>query len=411
MKILFLLTEPPFPPFNGVRIKTYNLLRGLHERGHELHLLFFVNADEEFDFNFKSEILKFCSSIHPVKKDERCIRLLKNFLLNFFRKDIITFRFISANFRDELKKLVRSVSFDVVHVDLISLTRYGQDLGCLNPLVASVNDSYSLWLKNKFFKSLVLNPYGLFELMFYAVTFPIAVFFEKKVYEDFEKIHVVSKVDECFLLKLNSHLDIAVIPNGVDTDFYKPLGVSVHENELCFVGSMEGENAANVLWFMREVFVRIREVIPSAKLFVVGKNPPSELIQQANLVGGVYVTGFVNDVRPYMERATLIVDPTAKSCGILNHVLQSMAMGKVVVGTTSSFLAIEGAVDDEHMVVARSSEDFASKIIFLLKNESVRRKIGLNARGLMENSYQWGNIVSQYERMYSEAIEKHVNGF
>jgi len=166
-----------------------------------------------------------------------------------------------------------------------------------------------------------------------------------------------------------------------------------------------------VLWFMREVFVRIREVIPSAKLFVVGKNPPSELIQQANLVGGVYVTGFVNDVRPYMERAALIVDPTSKSCGILNHVLQSMAMGKVVVGTTSSFLAIEGAVDYEHMVVARSSEDFASKIIFLLRNESVRRKIGLNARGLMENSYQWGNIVSQYERMYSEAIEKHANGF
>ena len=183
-----------------------------------------------------------------------------------------------------------------------------------------------------------------------------------------------------------------------------------HENELCFVGSMGGENAANILWFMREVFVKVKADNPNVKLIIVGKNPPVELIQQAKLVGGVDVTGFVKDIRPYIERATLIVDPTVKSCGILNHILQSMAMSKVVVGTTSSFLAIKGAVDNEHMVVARSSDDFATKIELLLRDESKRRQIGFNARCLMEKSYRWANIVSQYERMYNAAIQKHAGG-
>ena len=408
MKILFLLTEPPFPPYNGVRIKTYNLLKGLHERGHELHLLFFINEDEEFDSNIESEILKFCSTVHSVKMTNGRLQLLRNFLLNIFKKDIITFRFISLDFLDELRKLFRSVSFDVVHVDLISLSKYGKMSVGFVPLVASVNDSYSLWLKNKFFRPLVSTSSGFFELLFYVITFPVAVLLEKETYEEFEKVHVVSKIDKSFLLRLNSKLDVSLIPNGVNTNFYKPLPFPEHENELCFVGTMGGENDANMSWFIQEVFVKVKKEIPRIKLIIVGKKPSNKLIHQVKLVNDVEVTGFVSDVRPYMQRATLIIDPTSKSCGILNHVLQSMAMGKVVVGTTSSFLAIEGSVEDEHIVVARSSQDFVSKIIFLLRNESVRRRIGLNARRLIENSYQWVNIVSQYERMYSEAIEKHV---
>jgi glycosyltransferase involved in cell wall biosynthesis len=410
MKILFLLTEPPFPPFNGVRIKTYNLLKGLHENGHELHLLFFFDEDERYDSRVESEILKFCCTVHAVKMDNRRLRLLKNFLLNVFGKEIITFRFISAVFLEELRRSVSSVSFDVVHFDLISLTAYRQPLLGIAPLVASINDSYTLWLKNKFFNSPVLIQRGLFELLFYALTFPVAAFFEKKVYADFEKIHVVSEVDKNFLLGLNPRLDVTVIPNGVDTNFYKSLVYAQHENELCFVGSMGGENAANILWFMREVFVKVKADNPNIKLIIVGKNPPVELIQQAKLVGGVDVTGFVKDIRPYIERATLIVDPTVKSCGILNHILQSMAMGKVVVGTNSSFLAIKGAVDNEHMVVARSSDDFATKIELLLRDESKRRQIGFNARCLMEKSYRWANTVSQYEKMYNAAIQKHAGG-
>jgi glycosyltransferase involved in cell wall biosynthesis len=388
MKILFLLTEPPFPPFNGVRIKTYNLLKGLHENGHELHLLFFFDEDERYDSRVESEILKFCCTVHAVKMDNRRLRLLKNFLLNVFGKEIITFRFISAVFLEELRRSVSSVSFDVVHFDLISLTAYRQPLLGIAPLVASINDSYTLWLKNKFFNSPVLIQRGLFELLFYAL----------------------SEVDKNFLLGLNPRLDVTVIPNGVDTNFYKSLVYAQHENELCFVGSMGGENAANILWFMREVFVKVKADNPNIKLIIVGKNPPVELIQQAKLVGGVDVTGFVKDIRPYIERATLIVDPTVKSCGILNHILQSMAMGKVVVGTNSSFLAIKGAVDNEHMVVARSSDDFATKIELLLRDESKRRQIGFNARCLMEKSYRWANTVSQYEKMYNAAIQKHAGG-
>ena len=405
MKILFLTAEPPYPPFNGVRIKTFHLIKGLHERGHKIHLISFNPSFSNFD-KITGELKKYCSSMQFFKLSDRPSNLIKNAIFSINSSDVINFRFKSNDFRNAIIDTVKNTDVDLVHFDLVSLTHYVKSISKLAPSVASINDSYSLWLKNKLLRLPDYSLESLIEKGYYSATFPLATLYEKNIYKNFQKVHVVSDIDRLYLNSLDSKLDVEVIPNGVDTEFFKPLGLPVSERCLVFVASMEGENASNAIWFIRKIFKRISNQLPNVQLYLVGKDPCPELLDVAREIKGVIPTGYVHDIRPYIDRAAIILDPTTKSGGILNHVLQSMAMGKTVVGTPSSFLAVKGAVSWKHMVVARNEKDFISVIVRLLENESERKIIGTNARRLVETSYQWNDKISQYEKMYCAAIKK-----
>jgi glycosyltransferase involved in cell wall biosynthesis len=405
LKILFLSTEPPYPPFNGVRIKTFHLIKGLHERGHKIHLISFNRSFANFD-GITSELKKYCSSMQFFKLSACQSDLIKNAIYSINSSDVINFRFKSNGFRNAIIDAVKNTEVDLVHFDLISLTHYVKSISKLAPSVASINDSYSLWLKNKLLRLPDYSLESLIEKAYYSATFPLATLYEKSIYNNFQKVHVVSDIDRLYLNSLDNKLDVEVIPNGVDTEYFKPLGLPVSERCLVFVASMNGENASNAIWFIRKVFTRISKQLPNVRLYLVGRDPRPELLHVAQKIKGVIPTGYVHDIRPYIDRAAIVIDPTTKSCGILNHVLQSMAMGKTIVGTRSSFLAIKGALSWKHMVVARNEKDFVSSIVRLLKNESERKIIGTNARRLVETSYQWNDKISQYEKMYECAIAK-----
>jgi polysaccharide biosynthesis protein PslH len=406
MKILFLLTELPYPPFNGVRIKVFNLIKGLSERGHRIHLMSFVNYHDDFNFSDISELKKYCASVRVFPVNNNQSWFIRRMLSSIYRKDVIAPRYISNDFSTALKKAVEKDEIDLVHFDLVSLTYYIKSISKLVPSVASINDSYSLWLKNKLLLLPDCSLKSLLEKAYYSATFPLATRYEKECYNNFEKVHVVSDVDRFYLKGLNSELDIEVIPNGVDTKYFRPLGLPVDNNSLVFMASMNRENVSNIIWFLKKVFPRVSEQLPGVKLYLIGKDPPPELLNIAQYTKGVIPTGYVNDVRPYIDKAALVIDPTMKTCGILNHVLESMAMGKAIVGTSSSFIGINGSISWKHMVIAKNETDFALSIVRLIENGSERRTIENNARRLVERNYQWSAMITRYEKLYATAIEK-----
>lgn len=408
MKILFLSAEPPYPPLNGVRIKTFNLIKGLYERGHKIHLISFNRSFANFD-KITSELKKYCSSMQFFKLSACPSDLIKNAIYSINSNDVINFRFKSSDFRNAIIDTVKNTEVDLVHFDLISLTHYIKSISKLAPSVASINDSYSLWLKNRLLRLPDCSLESLIEKAYYSATFPLATLYEKSIYNNFEKVHVVSDIDRFYLNRLNSELDIEVIPNGVDTEYFKPLGLPTDERSLVFVASMNRENASNIIWFIKKVFTRISEQLPGMQLYLIGKDPPPELIYAAQRIKGIVLTGYVKDVRPYIDKAALVIDPTVKTCGILNHVLESMAMGKAIVGTSSSFIAINRAISWKNVVIAKNEKEFASNILYLLNNQAERKKIGTSARILVKNNYQWSAIISCYEQMYTAAIRKFNN--
>jgi glycosyltransferase involved in cell wall biosynthesis len=406
MRILFLTSEFPFPPTNGVRIKSYNLLKGLLEKGHEIHLMSFYTSEVEGDFREGEDLIRCCKSISIVQLPRARSQLVKNAIRSFYKKDVILTRFKSKGFTEKLINIVKNEPIDLVHFDMVSSTFYADLLDGVMPIVASINDSYSLWLRDKLMKRPSPNWSSVKERIYYTVTFPVATAYEKHNYEKFQKVHVVSEIDARYLGHLNPRLDLNVIPNGIDTGFFRPLRSSEDQASLAFVANMKGDVAQNVIWFIRKVFNQVKQDVPDVKLYLIGKNIDPMIYSEARRMKDIIIAGRVKDIRPYVDRATLVIDPTKKRGGILNHVLQAMAMEKTVVGTPFSFLAINEAKSWNNVVVAKDAKEFATNIKYLLANENRRTTIGRNARKLIEANYTWDNIISRYERMYTDAIKK-----
>lgn len=408
MKILILASEPPYPPQNGVSIKTYHLLKGLFERGHKIHLISF-SKDYSNTKLAVEELNRYCTSMRFLQLHDDRRSLIRNLMTSLHRKDAMLFRFKSADLTKRLLvKAINDEDIELVHFDIVSMTQYIASVYGLAPAVASINDSYSLWLKEKLLSTRAPNAAwnSILDKMYYTIMFPFAVAYEKSAYERFQKVHVVSEIDGAYLKNLNSKIDVEVIPNGVDTEYFKESGLSSNERSLAFVAHMTGENASSAIWFIRKVFARVSKRIPDVKLYLVGTDPDPMLLSEARKNEGIIVTGYVDDIRPWIDQATLIIDPRRKRCGILNNILQSMAMGKVVVGIRSSFLAINGAKPWKNAVMVRNEEDFASNIIYLLEDEDKRKTIGANARRLIVMRYSWEKIIPSYEKMYENATEK-----
>ncbi len=219
----------------------------------------------------------------------------------------------------------------------------------------------------------------------------------------FDKCIVVSPVDEGLLHQSNPVMNLAVIPNGVNTAQYGPLPERHGSKEILFVGKMNyAPNVDGVLFFYREIFPLIRNQVPQARLLIVGAEPVPE-VQSLASDPAVEVTGYVEDTVPYYQRACLSVVSLRAGSGTRLKILESMALGRPVVSTT---LGCEGlaVTHRENILVADTQGDFAAQTIRLLNDERLRRRLVVNGRRLVETSYDWEIIGQQLLKVYSEAV-------
>jgi len=141
-----------------------------------------------------------------------------------------------------------------------------------------------------------------------------------------------------------------------------------------------------VLYFCREIFPLIQEKISEVKFYIVGKNPSGEVRNLGS--EQIFVTGYVDDVRLFLDRASVFVCPMRKGAGIKNKVLQAWAMAKPVVATSVALGGLR-VVPDENIIVADGARSFAQKVVSLLENSYLREKLGRRARETVREHYSW----------------------
>jgi glycosyltransferase involved in cell wall biosynthesis len=160
-------------------------------------------------------------------------------------------------------------------------------------------------------------------------------------------------------------------------------------------------NIDAVLWFAREVLPSIREERPQVRFWIVGKDPHPRLapLQQDP---GVVVTGFVDDIRPYIGSAALYVIPLRIGGGTRLKVLEAMAMGKAIVSTT---VGCEGfdLEQGQHLAIADEAETFARTVVELLDHAERRGELGQTARQYAAAHYDWQMIVPLLEKVYEQS--------
>lgn len=194
------------------------------------------------------------------------------------------------------------------------------------------------------------------------------------------------------------------IPTGVDIDYFQSdVNHKVRENHLVFSGSMDWyPNEDAMLYFINEILPRIRNQIPDVSLTVVGRNP-SDYLKRIALQANVEVTGSVDDIRPYVDEATLYIVPLRIGGGTRLKIFEALAMAKPVIATTvgAEGLPLEDGV---HFSCADNPHSFADAVVSLLHDENRRASIGKAGRELVEEKYSWSLVTDEFETLCFEAL-------
>ncbi|MBP9656795.1 MAG: glycosyltransferase [Candidatus Promineofilum sp.] len=224
--------------------------------------------------------------------------------------------------------------------------------------------------------------------------------YERRQVRKFDHCLTVSEVDRASLLELVPDAPVTIIPNGVDTDYYQPSGCPAKGNNLVFFGSMNFQpNVEGVLWFYRSVLPLVREQIPDIHFTIVGWQPPQEIID-LGADPAITVTGEVDDVRPYIDGAAVVVVPLHLGSGTRLKILDAWAMEKAVVSTS---IGAEGlpAKPEENLLLADEAGSFAAAVVRLLRDDSLRDRLGQNGRELVLATFDWNIIVSRLDSIYT----------
>jgi polysaccharide biosynthesis protein PslH len=228
--------------------------------------------------------------------------------------------------------------------------------------------------------------------------------FEAAAVREVQAVVVFTDEDKDALRALVPDACIVTIPMGAEIPDrpLNPAGTS--PPSLLFVGSfVHPPNVEAAVRLGRAIFPQVHARVPDARLYIVGDRPPPEVMRLAD--PSIVVTGFVPEVKPYLDRATAVVAPLWSGGGMRVKVLEALAAGKAVVATT---LAVEGlgVAGGVQLFLADSDATFAEAVILLLVSPGERVALAGRARAWACSSLGWDRSILKYEKLYAELLER-----
>jgi glycosyltransferase involved in cell wall biosynthesis len=216
----------------------------------------------------------------------------------------------------------------------------------------------------------------------------------------------VSDVDRKEMLKRCPTGRIVTIPNGVDTTSFLPVS-SLDDANVLFIGGMFYQPNLDAAFELCDViWPAVVQQIPEACLYIVGREPPPELLKR-HQSGRVEIIADAPDLVPYAARCCLSVVPLRVGGGTRLKILTAMALGLPVVSTIVGCEGLELRNGDE-LVVADEPAQIAQNIVTLLRDKAQRILLAEAGRALVEARYDWQNIFPRLERLYEEVVASAI---
>lgn len=397
MHILFVAEEVPWPLDRGDRIRAYHLLRGMGKK-HKVTVICFDNGDNAGER--VNAIKHICERIVliPLSVHQMYLNILRHPLL-----PVTTGARASGSMRRKINELIRREQFDLVYVYQLKMAWQAEKI-TLTPKIIDYTDALSLYKKR------LAGYAGGFEKWWHTFEAARLLQYEKKTVKRCTMGFFASDEDNKYLKQYAPHANLEVLPNGVDTDYFvhgsgvPGNGINAEEKAIIFFGNFEyPPNVDGLKYFLNDIFPSIREKAPGCNLYVVGKKPP----EWAKETDKIIVTGYVEDIREYLQKAAVVICPIRFGAGTRIKILEAMAMGKPVVSTS---LGCEG-IDvnpGQNIEVADEPGEFVLKTVNLLEDIMLRNKIGQEARILVEKKYSWDIVINQLNNQIKFAIKLKV---
>jgi glycosyltransferase involved in cell wall biosynthesis len=389
MRILYIASRFPFPPWRGDMVRGYQQIRALGRR-HDITLI-----APEPPAGMEAGLAQMRAVCRPVLVPVPLWRRAVNALrFPVSRLPAQTLFFYTPAFDRAVEEAAGEAPFDLVHVLLARMGPAALRAGNI-PCVMDMVDTLSLNLRRRAERE---NPLIRMAL---APEIRRLIRYERELVQCYDRILVTSPDD---LKALGSPPNGAVLPLGVDLGRLPFREEGREEPRVVFTGRMAYfPNADAAEYLARRIFPLVRRAVPRATLEIVGVDPPARVAALGRLAGVRVIADAV--LPPYIDRAAVAAAPLRSGTGIQLKVLEAMASGAPVVG--SSFVAPAiGARSGEHWFLADDPEEFAARVIQLLADRPLARRMAAAARRLVEERYAVERLAGDLERIWTDAVRK-----
>ena len=200
------------------------------------------------------------------------------------------------------------------------------------------------------------------------------------------------------------------MPNGIDTGYFQRRDTSAADARrskprLIFTGVMSyGPNADAALDFAQQTFPLVREKFPEAELWLVGASPPAQISTLAQSPG-VHVTGFVPDIRQYLQDADIFVCPLRYGTGMKNKILAALAMELPVIASKVSLAGLPPR-GEEQILVADTPREFLAAITALAADNELAARLRQGGRKLVVEECSWDTHGARFSSALHEAKQR-----
>jgi polysaccharide biosynthesis protein PslH len=374
MKILYIASRFPYPLEKGDKLRAYHQLKDL-SKNNEVFL--YALSDKGIDEKSIKHIEQFCKKVKVFRLSKA--RIFFNLLrTTFTRVPWQVGYFYSPAAQDEIDSIISEYKPEHIFCQLIRTSEYAKKHATISKTLDYM-DVFSKGIERR----LPSVPFYLKPL--YIAEQQRLAQYESSIFTYFDNKIIISEQDRDLIPHPDKN-NITVIPNGVDSNFFKPIERS-KEYDIIFNGNMNyPPNIESAEYLVRVILPIVLKKNPAIKVLISGANPAAKIRTLAS--AHVTISGWVEDVRENFAKAKMLVAPMFMSIGLQNKLLEAMALKIPCITSTLANNALR-AKNGESILIADTPEEYAMYISELLSNEDKARTIGLNGHNFVVENYSW----------------------
>ncbi|MBC8102956.1 MAG: glycosyltransferase [Cytophagales bacterium] len=397
LRILFITPYLPSP----IRVRPFQLIRHLVMAGHRVTVAA-LGDNSPADGNALAALREICEAVHVVS-NPRAAALMRAAAALPTPTPLWAAWCQSPEIARLVRRLAAGGAFDVAHIEHLRAAHLADSLSGLLPCAFDAVDCLTDLRRQMVARTARTDPrYWIAWEEWAKLTR-----YEPRVCQAFTQIAVTSAGDAAALAALGVRTPITVISNGVDTHYFRPPDDPPPKRfDLVFSGKMSYQaNEDAALFLLSDLLPRLDALLPRAPSVTVclaGSGPSGRLLRAAaRWEGRVTVTGYVDDLRPFLAASRVAVCPLRIGVGIQNKALEAMAMGLPTVVSPLAGHALVGASKAGGLRIADGADALSHACADWLIHENAAKAAGESARRYVLEHHQWEAAAGLFVALYA----------
>lgn len=389
MNLMVILPRVPYPIEKGDKLRAYHQIKELSKQ-HDITLC--ALNDKPLHPKALENLKPFCKSIH-------IFNLTKPGILWNIIKAGLTGKPFQVGYyfnRKILKKIdhiILQSQPDHIYCQLIRVAEYVKNTDI--PKTLDYQDVFSKGIERR-----IKTAPLLFKPVF-TLEFKRLKKYEHQAYNLFNHTTIISIPDRQHIPH-SEREQIAIIPNGVDFDFFSPRN-HTPEYELAFTGNMAyAPNVDAAEYLAKEILPRIHKTHPHVRLILAGATPSAKVKALANK--HITISGWMDDIRDGYSAAKIFIAPMRIGTGLQNKLLEAMAMKMPCITTPLANGALEARPEFD-ILLGSDADTLAAQVIRLLDSEALFATISTNGHQFVKRTYSWIESTNKLNNIMCSATK------